>query len=78
MMNLLVLSAVVLRLAGIGVHCPPRDENTSRPSAKIRSNTFSGRLFLPVAVSSTAAQEQPNRCGLIQNCHVMGSAGLAS
>ena len=28
-----------------------RDENSSRPSAKIRSNTFSGRLFLPVTVT---------------------------
>ena len=28
-----------------------RDENSSRPSAKIRSNTFSGRLFLPVMVT---------------------------
>ena len=28
-----------------------RDKNSSRPSAKIRSNTFSGRLFLPVTVT---------------------------
>ena len=28
-----------------------RDENSSRPSAKIRSNTFSGHLFLPATVT---------------------------
>ena len=59
-----------------------RDENSSWPSAKIRSNTFSGR---PVSSSDGhladqqyCTQGQPNRCGLNQNCHVMGWAGLAS
>ena len=59
-----------------------RDENSSRPSAKIRSNTFSDR---PVSSSDShladqhyCSPRQPNRCGLNQNCHVMGWAGLAN
>ena len=47
--------AVILNLDTISRNIMPcciyRDENSSRPSVKIRSNTFSGRLFLPVTVT---------------------------